>query len=117
MARYVTPGRDYVGLRQQPEDAVERARLNSTTPVGRATHILLRTIFSATGFARYATLSTDKTQNFAPVLYKKIYNDSTCDWQVWRFHGDLPLAVFENGHALIASEWVELACTAPLVQF
>ena len=108
LARYVTPGSDYVGLRQRPEDALERARMISAQPVGGDTHILLKTTFSAAGFACYATLLTDQAHKFVPVLHKKVYNDSSHDWRVWHFVGDLPLSVVVDGQALIASEWVEI---------
>ena len=112
LARYVTPSSEYVGLRQRPEDAVERARMISTSrgeTVGRDTHIFLRTTFSAAGFARYALLSTDKAHKFVPMLYKKVYYNSARDWQVWHFQGDLPLAATDNDNAvLITSEWVEM---------
>ena len=74
-ARYVSRGATYVGLRQRPEDAVERARqVFDPKPVGTETHIFLKTSFTAAGFAHYATLPTDKAHYFAPVLHKVVYN-------------------------------------------
>ena len=105
--RYVSRGKDYVGLRQRKEDAVERGRLiYHPTPVSKETHIFLKTTFTAAGFAKYATLSTDHEHNFVPKLYKKVYYYSPRDWQVWRWNGDLPLAERENEQVLIWSEWV-----------
>ena len=105
--RYVSRGKDYVGLRQTKEDAVERAvRIYHPTPVNKETHIFLKTTFTAAGFAKYATLSTDHEHNFVPKLHKKVYYYSPRDWQVWRWNGDLPLAERENGEPLIWSEWV-----------
>ena len=105
--RYVSRGKDYVGLRQRKEDAVERGRLiYHPTPVSKETHIFLKTTFTAAGFAKYATLSTDHEHNFVPKLYKKVYYNSPHDWQVWHWNGDLPLAECENEQVLIWSEWV-----------
>ena len=107
--RYVSRGKDYVGLRQTKEDAVERGqRIYHPTPVNKETHIFLKTTFTAAGFAKYATLSTDREQNFVPKLYKKVYYNSHHDWQVWHWNGDLPLAERENEQVLISSEWVEM---------
>ena len=109
LARYVNPGSDYVGLRERREDALERARLVSGQPVRRETHVLLKTTFSPAGFARYATLSTGTAHAFTPVLHKKVYSDTSHDWQVWHFQDDLPLAVVVDGQAFVTSEWVEIS--------
>ena len=99
-------GKDYVGLRQRKEDAVERGQKIFKTSVTKETHIFLKTTFTAAGFAKYATLSTDHEHNFVPKLHKKVYYYSPRDWQVWRWNGDLPLAERENEQVLIWSEWV-----------
>ena len=102
-------GKDYVGLRQRKEDAVERGqKIYHPKPVKKETHIFLKTTFTAAGFAKYATLSTDHEHNFVPKLYKKVYHHSPHDWQVWHWNGDLPLAERENEQVLILSEWVEM---------
>ena len=106
--RYVSRGKDYVGLRQRKEDAVERGQKIFKTSVTKETHIFLKTTFTAAGFAKYATLSTDHEHNFAPKLYKKVYYHSPHDWQVWHWNGELPLAECENEQVLIWSEWVEM---------
>ena len=103
------PGKHYVGLRQRKQDAVERAKMiYYPTSVNKETHIFLKTTFTAAGFAKYATLSTDHEHNFVPKLHKKVYYYSPRDWQVWRWNGDLPLAERENGEPLIWSEWVPM---------
>ena len=107
--RYVSRGKDYVGLRQRKKDAVERGqKIYHPKPVKKETHIFLKTTFTAAGFAKYATLSTDHEHNFVPKLYKKVYHHSPHDWQVWHWNGDLPLAERENEQVLILSEWVEI---------
>ena len=105
-------GKDYVGLRQRKEDAVERGRLiYHPTPVNKETHIFLKTTFTAAGFAKYGTESMPQ-HNFVPKLSKKVYNtrpdETPYDWQVWHWNGDLPLAERENEQVLISSEWVEM---------
>ena len=106
--RYVSRGKDYVGLRQRKKDAVERGQKIFKTSVTKETHIFLKTTFTAAGFAKYATLSTDHEHNFVPKLYKKVYHHSPHDWQVWHWNGDLPLAERENEQVLISSEWLEM---------
>ena len=105
-------GKDYVGLRQRKEDAVERGQKIFKTSVTKETHIFLKTTFTAAGFAKYATLSTDHEHNFAPKLYKMVYytrsDQSAYDWLAWHWNGDLPLDDCENGQQLISSEWVEM---------
>ena len=110
--RYVSRGKDYVGLRQRKKDAVERGQKIFKTSVTKETHIFLKTTFTAAGFAKYATLSTDHEHNFAPKLYKMVYytrsDQSAYDWLAWHWNGDLPLDDCENGQQLISSEWVEI---------
>ena len=84
LARYVTPGADYVGLRERREDALERAQKFSAQPVRRETHVLLRTTFSREGFAHYATLTTGAAHAYAPTLSKKTFNDTTHDWKEYK---------------------------------
>ena len=105
-------GKDYVGLRQRKEDAVERGQKIFKTSVTKETHIFLKTTFTAAGFAKYATLPTDDKHHFAPKLYKMVYytrsDESAYDWLAWHWNGDLPLDDCENGQQLIFSEWVEI---------
>jgi hypothetical protein len=109
LIRYVNPGRDYVGLRERREDAMERAHLTSAASVTSQTHIFLKTTFSTAGIARYATRTHGADHGFAPMLVKKVYRDTTYDWKVWHFHDDLPLqATSETGVAWIVSEWEEI---------
>ena len=106
-AWYVSgPGRDYVGLRERKDEAVERSQRIFNKPVTKETHIFLKITFSEAGFAKYATLSMP-THNFAPQLSKMVYytrsEQAAYDWKVWHWNGDLPL-----DDPLIESEWVEI---------
>jgi hypothetical protein len=105
-------GKDYVGLRERKQDAVERGESIFNTSVTKKTHIFLKTTFTEAGFAKYATLSTDGKHNFAPKLFKMVYytrsDETAYDWLAWQWNGDLPLDVCENGQQLIVSEWAEM---------
>ena len=105
--RYVG-GRDYIGLRERPEDAVARAGLISEDPVDKTTHVLLKIIFSTEGIAHYATTCAGSAHGFAARLYKNTYRGEY-DWKVWHFLEDLPLEARSSSGALyIRSEWMEI---------
>ena len=107
--RYANGGRNYIGLRERRSDAVERARMSSTVPVTTETHILLKTKFSVAGVAHFATRIFGADHAYAPMLFKKVYNDPAYDWKVWHFQDDLPLhLVTSAGDTLVTSEWEEL---------
>ena len=100
--------RDYVGLRERKQDAVERAKMiYYPTPVNKETHIFLKTTFTAAGFAKYGTLAMPQ-HHFVPKLSKKVYyprpGETPYDWQVWHWNGDLPFDDCE----LMVSAWEEL---------
>ena len=91
------------------QDAIERARMCSQDPVTRETHILLKTKFTAAGVAHFATQSAGADHAYAPMLFKKVYNDPAYDWKVWHFQDVLPLhLVTSAGDTLVTSEWEEL---------
>ena len=107
-AWYVSgPGRDYVGLRERKDEAVERSQKIFNKSVTKETHIFLKMTFSVAGFVKYATLYTDHKHNFAPQLYKMVYHtrseQAAHDWKVWHWNGDLPL-----DDPLIEFEWAEI---------
>ena len=110
--RYVSRGKDYVGLRQRKQDAVERAEQIFKRSVTKETDIFLKITFTAAGFAKYATFAMPQ-HHFVPKLSKSVYyytpsGESAYDWQAWKWHGDLPLDEKENDEVLISSEWAEL---------
>ena len=109
LMRYVNPGFPYVGSRERRKDALARAVMTVGVPVTRQTHIFLRTRFSTAGVAYYGMKYQGGDHAFAPMLARKVYNDTSYDWKVWRFHGDLPLqATSDGGQPLIVSEWEEI---------
>ena len=81
----------YVGLRQRPVDAVHRCNASFPGGVSAGTHVLLSLTFTTKGIARYCTETTDAAHGFVPVLAKQVYADTSRDWGVWHFIGDLPL--------------------------
>ena len=85
-------GRCYIGLRERPEDAFERASLSlqGIESVSKSTHVVLEWRLSAAALARFVTTCAGSEHSFASVLYKQTYSD-TYDWKVWRYLGDLPL--------------------------
>ena len=101
------PGKQYVGLRQRKQDAVERGENIFNTSVTKKTHIFLKTTFTEAGFAKYATLAMPQ-HHFVPKLSKKVYyprpGETPYDWQVWHWNGDLPF----DDCDLMVSAWEEL---------
>ena len=81
----------YVGLREQPVDAVHRYNLSFPVGVTTESHVLLEVTFTAEGLARYCTEVTDAADGFAPRLAKRVYTDTSRDWGAWHFMGGLPL--------------------------
>ena len=100
-------GKDYVGLRERKQDAVERGEKIFNTSVTKKTHIFLKTTFTEAGFAKYATLAMPQ-HNFVPKLSKMVYytrpGETPYDWLVWHWNGDLPFDDCE----LMVSAWEEL---------
>ena len=89
--RMVTPKKDYIGLRESPEEAFKRYQLIFGDKVPTAELVMVCVEFTETGFAHYASDICDASHFFCPRLSKKIFDDSTTDWGVWHFIGDLPL--------------------------
>ena len=106
--RYVSGGRGYIGLRERKEDALERAKLCSYDTITHDTHRCLKIYFSALGFAHYASYSRGAEDCYTPVLSKVIYKDTTIDWKVWRFFGDLPLSMTSSQGQLLWTEWEDI---------
>ena len=89
--RMVTPKKDYIGLRETPEEAMKRYRLTFGDKVPTSELVMLCVNFTEKGFAHFASDICDASHFFCPRLSKKTFNDSTTDWGVWHFVGDLPL--------------------------
>ena len=93
--RLVTPGKDYIGLRVTPEAAMERYRKTFGDKVPTPELLMLCLNFTEKGFAHFASDICDQAHFFCPRLSKKTFNDSSTDWGVWHFVGDLPLSQTE----------------------
>ena len=93
--RMVTPKKDYIGLRVTPDAAMERYRLTFGDKVPTTELVMLCVNFTEKGFAQFASDICDASHFFCPRLSKKTFNDSTTDWGVWHFVGDLPLTQTE----------------------
>ena len=89
--RFVTPGKDTIGLRVTPEAAIERYRKIFGETVPTSSLFVLCLTFTEKGFAYFASDICDETHYFCPRLSKRTYNDTSEDWGVWHFVGDLPL--------------------------
>ena len=87
-----------LGLREQPEDAVERARLLGEGHVSKDSHLLLRIVSTHAGVAHYTVANAGAEHCYAPMPAKRVYSYGKTDWGVWYFHGDLPL------HACLTDE-------------
>ena len=105
--------KEYIGLRENADDAVERAvmLMGKHSEIHKGNILLLRIQFSLKGFAQYAYPALGPDQAFSPMLHKILYpNDKGGrDYGAWAFHGDLPLQhQTPDGQVLIASEWMEI---------
>ena len=89
--RMVTPKKDYIGLRVTPEAAMERYRKTFGDTVPQPELLMLCLNFTEKGFAHFASDICDQAHFFCPRLSKKVFKDSSTDWGVWHFVGDLPL--------------------------
>ena len=97
----------HIGLRQTVEVAVSRASFFEED-VSKDSHVMLRVTFTPLGVALFASTFTDETNNFRPILSKKVVSDDK-DWGVWHFLQDLPLSLSTpDGEPLISSEWLEI---------
>ena len=105
--------RNYIGLREEIDDVVERAVLLGS--VTAQTHVLLQIHFTELGFAHFASASLGQEHNFSTILHKRVYDkDTTRDWKVWYFLDNLPLSLHEskNHEALITHKWLEIPATS-----
>ena len=103
-----TQGHDatYIGLRENPEDALDRTKLYNDR-VGKDIHCLLEE-FTPQGIAHFVMQCQGPEHQFQSTLFKVTYRGSK-DWDVWHFLGDLPLqAVGGMNNPLIISRWMEI---------
>ena len=89
--RYLTPEKNYIGLRKDAKAAIERYRqiFGENTPKNQLA--FLEVHFTAEGVVRFVTESCGPEDLFCSRLSKRTYKDYSVDWGVWHFVGDLPL--------------------------
>ena len=112
LRKYVQGDRRYIGLRERPQDALERLRQQAKStdrPISVDTHCVLEIRMSTAGFAHYGLRCSGRPGAFAPVLQKMVYaGDTSQDWKVWHFLEDIPLAQDKQGDdttPLVRTRW------------
>ena len=83
------PGKSYVGLRESPEQAFERALLINKD-VQREDCLVCAVRFTPLGWMHCTT----KMQGTIPMLYKKIYHNPL-DWEAWHFNAAIPVEMHD----------------------
>ena len=82
-------GRSYVGLRESPEQAFERARL--INPDVQPEECMVCAVrFTPLGWMHCTT----KMQGTVPMLHKKIYQHHL-DWETWHFNAAIPVEMHD----------------------
>lgn len=101
--RYVSPHKDVIGLREQPEQAVDRYRSIFKGDVPKSKLKILEVTFTVLGIAVYSVGNCGAEHRFRPRLSKQVYG-ADVDWGVWHFIGDLPL----NFGELLSYKWLAI---------
>ena len=108
-ARQVSGSKNYIGLRESPEDALQRGKqvYKGIEGVGKQM-VVLRITFTNAGLGHFTKKCACPGHAFDSVLKKKVFPNDPTDWKVWHFNEDLPL-FFQSpsGVTLITSEWLE----------
>jgi hypothetical protein len=109
--RYVTPVKNYIGLREKVSDAVERRQKIWGCAVTDDTHEVLKVTVTLEGVADLVLRASASEDHFASTLYKKpYYRDKDTDWKVWHYIGDLPLqGNVTYDEKLYTAEWLPLS--------
>ena len=109
-ARYVTPRKNYIGLRERVVDAVE-SHMKILGPVVTVdTHEGLKATCAAEGVGLLTLQFSGSENHFASTLAKVRFWDKEVDWQTWHYIGDLPLQ--DNvtyDEKLYTAEWLPLS--------
>ena len=89
LPRYTQFGglKEYVGLREQPQEAWSSRVLHREPEANPADFLMLKVIFTPLGFMHYAT---ESFRPGTPRFHKAIYDDGQ-EWGAWRFYGGIPL--------------------------
>ncbi len=88
-------GRDYIGLRETPQDAFMRYFTGASSRPRVMPHLVRADIFlDEVAVARLATTGTGQEQNFRTQLFKKTYSPwpgegPAVDWGVWHLTANL----------------------------
>ena len=97
----------YIGLRQEAQEALDRAG-QVEEEVGKESHIMLEITFSPLGVAYFGTTYADWYQ-YMPILHKVYKPWATYDKGVWHYLDHLPLWLTDAmGNVLIATEMKEI---------
>ena len=109
---YSTPWANYIGLRENLADAVERRQKiwggEVLEPVTDATHVGLRVTITSHGVGELVLRRAAPEDSYSSTLYKKVFpSDKKVDWKQWHFVGDLPL----EGHPLYDESGYTVAWT------
>ena len=106
LPRYAQFGhkKDYVGIREKPEDAWTSRVLPKEPDARQVDFYLVKVILTPLGFMRFAT------ETYSPGLprfYKPMYNDGK-EWGAWRFYGGIPLSATDpvTGESLLRLETI-----------
>ena len=95
----------HIGLRQTPEQAIER-EMHMGQAFDKDDYAVLKVTFSVHGILHFATMAEDATYFFQPVFHKVLHSNSSVDKGVWHFTRDLPLSMSDSqGNELIWSEF------------
>ena len=106
----------YLGLRESPEEAVERLRQITLKTEGRELQkteiVVIKFAFTAAAFAKY-TFQCQNHPPFASLLSKRLYlgkQQENKDWGVWYFRGEKLLLdeTDETGNTLVSSSMYRL---------
>ena len=92
-ARQVSGSKNYIGLRESAEEALQRGQqvYKGIESVGRKMEVL-RIHFTNAGLGHFTKKCAGVDHAFVSMLQKKVFpHDHTTDWKVWHFHEDLPL--------------------------
>ena len=106
-ARQVSGSKNYIGLRENPEDALERAKqVYKGVEDVESQLVVLRVTFSNAGLGHFTKKCAGQDHEFVSVLHKYVYLHDPHDWKVLHFEDDFPLSLqSSSGVTLISREW------------
>ena len=108
-ARQVSGSKNYIGLRESPEDALQRGQqVYKGIESVEKQMVVLRIRFTNAGLGHFTKKCSGADHAIDYVLKKKVFPHDPTDWKGWHFNEDLPL-FFQGptGVTLITSELLE----------